>query len=270
MEEINRISQSVLSRPVVATGRGGSGTRLLSMVLQEHHLFLGNRLNKTQDSTEWAGLIFQLAIQKLVNKPPSHTHCQRELFARAERILDKGQWKEPQPWGWKLPETMLIVDEIAQALPGAKILHMVRHPVDTCLRRTHVTSRTSSRVGAATLAAAYSWLNWNRNPEDDEDYIRNAASWVYQVANVTEVGRKLGENRYLEIKYEELCTDSQAVSDTIASFLRLPFATTHIGKSIDHARRRLWSENDQRASEVWSICEQTAVTLGYRFPDQLK
>ncbi len=264
---MKRISHAVLSRPVVATGRGGSGTRLLSVAVQEHGIFLGNRLNETEDSIEWVDLIYELAIKKLNDILPCGTNWRQELIARAVDILLNGQWKDSQPWGWKLPETMLIMPEVAQAFPDAKILHMVRHPVDTCLRRSHMTSRTQNPIGKATLLAAYRWLNWDRDPKDDSEYLRNTASWIYQVQRVVQFGRGLESQRYLEIKYEDLCTYPQAVSDKIAVFLCKPTITTDLKQKIDSTRRREWVENDERVSEVWSICKKTATSLGYRFID---
>lgn len=262
-----RIPQKVIARPIVATGRGGSGTRLLSLTLREHGLFLGNRLNESEDSVEWIDLIYELAIKKLTDKLPPGAHWQQELIARAEHVVLKGLWKQTQRWGWKLPETMLILPEVARAFSEAQIIHLVRHPLDTCLRRTHMTSRMDNSIGEATLLAAYQWLNWDRDPRDDEDYIRNAASWVYQVDQVVRFSKSLETERYLEIKYEDLCAHPQAVSDTIAAFLKKPTITTALNQIIDHTRRRTWVENDKRAPEVWSICEKTATVLGYRFPD---
>ena len=258
-----KVSAMVLSKPVVATGRGGSGTRLLSMLLQEHGLFLGNRLNGSEDSIEWTGVQYESAVRKLTDDAPLRGRWHEALSGCAENILTRGQWKEGQLWGWKLPETMLLLPEVMQAFPNAKIIHFVRHPVDTCLRSPHVTSRTDNPVGAATLNAAYSWLGWRRDPGDDDDYILNSASWVYQVQRAIQFGRELGSNRYLEIRFEDLCADAQTVSDAIARFLDIPGTTSAVGGIIDSKRRRNWVEGDKRALEVWSICEETGKTLGY-------
>lgn len=264
---MNRIPQEVISRPVVATGRGGSGTRLLSLALQEHDLFLGNLLNESEDSVEWVDLIYELAVKKLTHLLPPTAHWQQELTACAIDILAKGQWRPTQSWGWKLPETMLILPEVAHAFSDAQIIHLIRHPIDTCLRRTHVTSRMDNRVGTATLKAAYEELHWDRDPGEDADYLRNAASWVYQVSRVMHFGRRLGRRRYLEIKYEDVCTNPQAASDMIAAFLGKPAVTTGLAQVIDTTRRRQWDKGDERTAEVWAICEKTATALGYRFPD---
>ncbi|MCY3874357.1 MAG: sulfotransferase [Rhodobacteraceae bacterium] len=258
-----KVSATILSQPVVATGRGGSGTRLLSMLLQEHGVFLGNRLNGSEDSIEWIGVQYESAARKLTDGAPERGCWNEALSGCAEKILQRGQWKEGQLWGWKLPETMLILPEVVQAFPNARIVHLVRHPVDTCLRSTHVTSRTDIPVGAATLHAAYSRLGWRRDPGDDDDYIRNSASWVFQVQGAIQFGRELGSSRYLEIRFEDLCADAQAVSDAIARFLDIPETESAVGGIIDNTRRRYWAEGDKRALEVWSICGEIGKTLGY-------
>ncbi len=233
------------------------------MLLQEHGLFLGNRLNGSEDSIEWVGALYESAVRKLTHGPPLCGPWHEEVSGCAESILTGGQWQKGQLWGWKLPETMLILPEVMHAFPNATIIHLVRHPVDTCLRAPHVTSQTNNPVGAATLRAAYSWLGWRRDPEDDDDYIRNSASWVYQVQRVIRFGRELGPNRYIEIRFEDLCDDAQTVSDAIARFLDIPVTISAVGGIIDSKRRRSWVTGDSKALEVWSICEETGTMLGY-------
>ena len=264
---MKQISQEVLARPVVATGRGGSGTRLLSLALQEHGVFLGQHLNESKDSIEWVDRIHPLAIKKLTDGLAQDTDWPQHLIQFANYVLTEGNWQAGQSWGWKLPETMLVIPEIAHAFSDAKIVHLIRHPLDTCLRRTHVTSRMNSSIGRVTLLAAYQWLNWNRDPDTDDDYLRNAASWVFQVDRVVQFRKTLGNERYVEIKYEDLCTNPQTVSDQIAAFLGQPTVSSKLMQRIDNARRRKWVQNDERAAKVWSICENTATVLGYRYPD---
>ena len=59
------MSNDDLESPIVATGRGGSGTRLLSTVLQKLGCHLGNELNESGDSMEWAEVIYDIVLSKL-------------------------------------------------------------------------------------------------------------------------------------------------------------------------------------------------------------
>ena len=86
---------------------------------------------------------------------------------------------------------------------------------------------TASRRKATDTVSLWfaQWLNWDRDPRNDEDYLCNAASWAYQVGHVFQFSRALGTGRYLQIKYEGLCTTPQMVSDMIAAFLDKPTIT---------------------------------------------
>ena len=126
-----------------------------------------------------------------------------------------------------------------------------------------MTSVTDNPAGAATLQAAYPRLDRRRDPGDDEDDIRNSASSVYQVQTAIRFGRELGPGRYLAVRHVDLCADAQTVSDAIARFLDIAVNISAVGGTIDSKRRRNWVKGDNRAREVWSICQETGKTLGY-------
>lgn len=262
------VSPEELSAPIVATGRGGSGTRLLAEAIREHGVFLGNQFNRRcEDSIEWVDLIYEMGLRALAGDLKNTERRNNSLTRHAENILNAGRWQPYQQWGWKLPESMLSLPQICDAFRQAKIIHLVRHPLDVCLRRTHVTSRMDNPVGKATLLAAYRWLKWDRDPQADADHIRNAASWAYQVEHVTQFGRSLESGRFLEIRYEDLCNDPQHESNRIANFLDRSTVDSRISQFVDNSRRRNWSDDDERLSEVWAVCRKTAALLNYQFPE---
>ncbi len=252
------------SCPIVATGRGGSGTRLLAMALQELGVFLGTHSNgHCEDSIEWVDILYSLTIQKLTGQASDRDHITGELANRARSVFSRGNCAAGQPWGWKLPESMLVLPELSKAFPNAKFVHLVRHPLSCCLRRTHRTSRMNNPVGAATLNSAYQWLSWDHDPREDPDHIRNAASWVFQVEQVCQFGRRLGSDHYLELKYEELCESPQKLSDQLSQFLGVSSVTSELKSTIEASRMSRMRMNDSRSAEVWSICQRTAQFLGY-------
>lgn len=257
---------TVLEEAVIATGRGGSGTRLLSEILQQLGVFLGNELNATQDSVEWADLLYEMSIKLL----PFGSAARRqdlwraELAARARNVLAAGRWDSPRRWGFKLPECMLVLPELAAAFPRGKFVILARHPVDSCLRRTHMTSRMDNPVGAATLTAAYQAIGRLRYPADDPDHVRNAISWRFQVQMARGISAAMGD-RCLEIRYEDLCSRPQEIADQISTFLGLP--TSPVKLSVDPHRMRTWSAGDPRVEEVWAICGEVAGWYGYSLPN---
>lgn len=262
----DNINSDYKYQPIIATGRGGSGTRLLSEILQMLNIFLGNKINKMGDSLEWVSLIYKIAIERTqLQRPMASTHWRFPLQETAAEILTEGNYTGEQNWGWKLPETMLALPDIFDTFTQGRLIHLIRHPVDASLRRSHMTSRPGNLVGKSVLQAAYRDLGWSKDKiATDPDYLRNAASWLYQVSEVSRYGTDvLGIERYLELRYEDLCSNPTKVIGSIVSFLDIQIPAKPVRIEIDQKRLQSWTSPDPRANEVWEICGPVAKKLGY-------
>jgi len=263
----NSIKSGLKHSPIVATGRGGSGTRLLSVLLQSLNTFPGNTINHSGDSIEWVNILYKIAVERLqtTSKIPGH-HWRYQLQETAADILTSANWDGEQLWGWKLPETMLVLPTVFDSFRKAKLIQLVRHPVDTCLRRTHMTSRCDNPVGRSVLRAAYYNLGWDiTKVYSDPDYLLNAASWHFQVGEVTRYGReKIGPDNYLEVLYEDVCANPSEARETLADFLHIKISHRPIDIEIDPNRQHQWKPPDKRADEVWDICGKVASQFGYK------
>jgi hypothetical protein len=138
--------------PVIVIGMHRSGTTLLSRVLQQCGLFMGNR----QDAHGEAFFFLRLNEWFL-----SQAHCAwdnvsqfealdpftRQQLARVARrhlrgirrigYLGTGKFfRYPNiasldiPWGWKDPRNTVTIDIWKELFPNARIIHVSRHPVD--------------------------------------------------------------------------------------------------------------------------------------------
>jgi hypothetical protein len=115
---------------VLFTGRGGSGTRLLSQLAADAGIFIGNHVNKSGDSIEWIDLIYRMVLQRAGQHDlPSGSEYCRAIRERAQQILGDGPPSRSGLWGLKLPETMLVLPLLIDAFPHAKVVHLTRHPV---------------------------------------------------------------------------------------------------------------------------------------------
>jgi hypothetical protein len=250
---------------VLLTGRGGSGTRLLSQLAEELGIFIGNHVNRSGDSIEWAQLVYRLAIDAAGSlELPSGSRYRAALRDKATQILDAGPRGAPL-WGLKLPETMLVLPLLVDAFPTAKVVHLTRHPIPSSLRRTHMTSRVDTAIGAATLPNAYRYSR--RAVESlptDEVFVHNACSWNYQVGRIVRYGRQaLSSARYLELRYEDVCEDPGFALARVRSLLGCE-AVGHGGSiAVDPSRMGGWDPGDPRAATVWTICRETAALLDY-------
>jgi hypothetical protein len=167
-------------------------------------------------------------------------------------------------WGLKLPATVLILPELMAAFPQAKIVHLVRHPINSCIRRTHITSRMDNPIGQAVLRAAYQDRGRPIEAiEADDDFMRNAITWAFQVGHAMAFGRNaVSDAQYMEIRYEDICANPQATAKDLQCFLGLDQMSVDM-PNIDTSRMNETDFSDPRVQSVLNICGGVASNLGY-------
>jgi hypothetical protein len=210
---------AMLERPVVLLARGGGGSRLLSSLARDAGLFVGNDVNVSGDALELVLPIYKA----LLNRHHRHPDWQRaagvaELRDAAARMLDRAG--APAMWGFKLPESLLVLEEILQAFPGARFLHLVRDPLATCLRRTHLTARVDNQIGQATLPAAYRYCGRPTGKiHADAPALHMALTSRHQVESALDLLDGLAPERSLQLRYEDLLADPAAAITRAACWI---------------------------------------------------
>lgn len=263
------------SEPIVLLGRGGSGTRLLSQAVLSLGVFLGNELNVSSDSVEWVDDLYALAAERLTRGilPGSDGDraWRQRLRARAAAILTVAGRTPGDAWGWKVPETMLVVPDVLRAFPNARFVHLVRHPVTSAWRRTHLTSRVGTQVGEASLSSAY--RSAGRDPagmDRDEAWFHNAITWRHQVGQVQSVLSGLGPRRVLVVRYEDLCRSPAAARRDVAGFLGIADAGAPSLPVIDPGRTGGAPPDPAIVDVIWKLCGEVAVPYGYTRDDVVR
>jgi hypothetical protein len=99
-------------------------------------------------------------------------------------------------WGDKTPGYLRYMRRIEWVLPEARFIHLIRDGRDVAL------SVLPMNWGPSTITEA-------------------AELWVERVTLARENGRTV--NHYMEIKYEDLITDTEPILRDVASFLELPW-----------------------------------------------
>lgn len=254
------------SPPLIATGRGGSGTRLLTLLLQGLGVHLGNSLNPSGDSVEWADLIYELCLASLAGHPgPWRGRWSSELIHRARCVAPASA---AGPWAFKLPEAMLVLPQLTSIWPSTPVIHLVRHPVDTCLRRSHMTSRLNNPIGRAILQRSFAALGLKEDPADAPAYWCNAVSWWFQLEqlqrckNVTSIRSQ----PWIELRYEDICADPQRQADLLADQLGL--CRVPMTLPVNPVRSRRPDRQDPRALQVWELCGPIAMRYGYALNEE--
>jgi hypothetical protein len=205
--------------PVVLLARGGGGSRLLEALAADAGVFTGARRNSAGDAL---GLV--IAVYKCVlNRYHGHPPWQRA--AGIEELRDDGaalarDAPAGAPWGFKLPEAMLVPDEVLQAFPQARFLHMVRDPLATCLRRTHMTSRLDNQIGQAVLPAAYRHCGRPVDAVlDDAPEMRMAVGTRHQLECALDFLERLPPGRCLQVRFEDLLVDPIAAVGPVSAWI---------------------------------------------------
>lgn len=101
-------------------------------------------------------------------------------------------------YGDKSVAYALRVAEIADLLPESRFVHLIRDGRDTAL---------------AYMDARY-------GPRQIDEAVER---WRYRVEWVRRAGRRLGPERYLELRYEDLLDDAETHLRAVCDFISLPF-----------------------------------------------
>jgi hypothetical protein len=146
--------KEIMERPLVLVARGGGGSRLLSTIAQDLGCFVGETVNDSGDTIEMVMSVYMGIIRKFTCKAQwQKDEVVPDLRRGAVDMLRKAAW--PEFWGFKLPESIYLISEIMEAFPRARFLHLLRDPLSTCLRRTHMTGRIDNEIGRVVIPPAY-------------------------------------------------------------------------------------------------------------------
>lgn len=125
---------------------------------------------------------------KIVNGPPTVGSAIGVVFQEYSRRFDKPRW------GDKRPAYYSFVDELDHMFPDAQFLHLIRD-------------------GRACVASL------KEQPWYEHDPVPCMATWMLAVDSARESGRKLGADRYLELRYEDLLARPEAELRRVCEFL---------------------------------------------------
>ncbi len=158
-------------------------------------------------------------------------------------------------WGDKSPTYMVSLDLLHELFPEGRFLHIIRDVRDVAL---------SARE------------TWGKN------MLRTAQRWVDDVERCRAQGRALGD-AYLEIRFEDLIADPEAVMRRVSEFMEVPFdpamtaparPTEFVGSAKGQARivksaRERWVAQmpEKTRRRIESLAGPLLEDLGYPLPD---
>ena len=216
-------SQLTFPDPIVVGAIGGSGTRLVAECLHRMGVFMGHDLNDAHDNL-WFTLLFKrpdtlrlskhsfdtlvdifitamtghrelteeerLLVLKLAQRTREQ-HPREWLQARANSLLS---YRKPLPggsaWGWKEPNSHVVLDRLITCFPQMKYIHVVRNGLDMAY--------SSNQNQIRFWGSHFLGQNVAINPRNSLRY------WCSVHRRVIALGEIMG-NRMLFLNYDDFC-----------------------------------------------------------------
>ena len=256
--------------PVAVGGVGGSGTRLIAQILADLGYAIGDDLNGSNDNLTFTLLfktpravdaddavfddlwtVFRSAMTRrgapLDLRTAGHwrdigrilasegralhsTQCLQERLGHLEKTLTAQASGTPRLWGWKEPNTHLVVDRLLERDPSLSYIHVVRHGVDVAFSANQ---NQLEMWGPRILGRPV-----ELTPHDSLAY------WVATHRRIEALAAR-EPRRVLLLNYDALCHDPDPHLRRMLSFLNiwprrlfLPTAAARITPQPTHGRYR--------------------------------
>ncbi|MGJ8617204.1 MAG: sulfotransferase [Sulfitobacter sp.] len=246
--------QAILDAPLLMLGRGGGGTRLVSLLAQDCELFLGNDVNKSGDCMDMIPTLYRSVLR--------HLHCVdvwsksvivADIRSAAVQMLEAAGW--PKNWGFKSPESVLILEHIRAAFPNARYVHFHRKPESTVFRRSHMTARFDNEIGRAAIPAAYDHLGIPRAQIlKDNTLLHMAATTRHQNDLIAAHLSTLPPEDHVTLSFEQTLAEPKEVLAKFAEFAKLTPKHHAIVDAVNQDRA-VSKMNNYTESEVAQVLE---------------
>ncbi len=243
--------------PTVIGATGGSGTRAVAQIVRGGGVFLGERLNESDDALDFAAFSERWLASLLASGteagPTSFDAAMVDDFeASVTRHLAPIEGS-PRRWGWKEPRSMFLLPFCDAQFPTMRFVHVVRDGRDMAFSTNQNQLR---KLGRALLDPdAESWPG----------SLRSIAVWQRANSAAADYGEARMDERYLRLRFEDLCDDPEAVIERILVALGLPGTprdlATHIKRPSTIGRWR-W-EDAGVIAQLQQVAGPTLARFGY-------
>ena len=114
-------------------------------------------------------------------------------FALAVQAIKHTPPEDRAWWGWKEPNSHLVLPELVATFPGLRYVHVLRHPLDMAFSG----NKMQMRIWGPTFGIEV--------PEDESQWPNAQLQWWLTSTRLAEeAGRQLGE-RFQLLRFEEFC-----------------------------------------------------------------
>ncbi len=213
--------------------RGHSGGRILCEAYMRNGIQMGVVTDKQKD-TPFFAVEKNPVMREIILHAYDYLNAEAALQSRLQELMRQTvrQFRETEirgegPFGWKNGHNIFALPVLLDALPTAKIVHLIRDGRDVMLSRLNIRiERLDDPVNRLMVFgdANTDSFEGRRLSSKTVKNFRNELEMRHWVTSVEYglAGRKY-EGRYLEIRYEQLCTAPVEVMQKIFDFIAVPF-----------------------------------------------
>jgi hypothetical protein len=209
--------------PVVVFGTGGSGTRAVQLLLDRAGYFMGTNVNRPGDAldigwfirrwldrylarSEWVEKMWRGAEARSFPYPASMAADFRATIEDHREAIGRPKRR----WGWKVPRTILIFPFVHEFFPGMRAIHLVRDGRDMA----YSANQNQARRYAPRL--------FDQSGPDSSAPIQSIGFWARVNLAAARYGEAALGERYLRLRYEDVCANPAGMAAQLADFLDSP------------------------------------------------
>jgi len=216
--------------------RGHSGGRMVCEAFIRNGIPMGAVTKARNDS-----MFFSVRLNPLVREVILHAyeylHGGEAVRARMQQLMRQAvlqfvavEIKQTGPFGWKIDPTLFTMPALLDALPSAKVIHLIRDGRDVMLSRLNARiENLDDPVNRVMTFGAADIDSFEGRPLNEKTVmeLRNELEMQHWVTAVEYGlhGRQYGD-RYFEIKYEDICAEPTQAFEEVFDFLGVPFLNT--------------------------------------------
>lgn len=214
----------VQTDPCIIGATGGSGTRVVARIMRAGGMFIGSRLlTDTEDAVPFKGYFdrwvnaFMDQSARWAQPAPRLEHLMAEELPELLREHCKDMQNGTSAWGWKAPRSIYLLPFWNRVFPRMRFLHVVRDGRDMAFsaNQNQVRQHSCSLLDAGEEAM--------RLPS------RAILLWSRLNLMTAQFGETHLGDRYLRVKFEDLCREPHAVIQLLYDFLGLKGDIQRIG-----------------------------------------
>lgn len=191
--------------PIAIGAIGGSGTRVVARIVEASGVFMGDNLNASHDNLE-----FTMRFKKrdiLACPEGEFWHYVKDFT----EVMRRGMVRSGAPnWGWKEPNTHVVVAHLLRYYPKLRYVHLLRSGLDMAFSQNKNQVRLWGPIFLKRI------INDPPNPADALEYFCEVHRRITKLASSSEF-----KDRITLIHFEKICHQPEQEIKRLLDFLDL-------------------------------------------------